>query len=112
MHTLKNDYVQKKQRVRERLDALQQRPARLNANGEFMSSVRQDGTRKTEATRRFAVVVTLSRRLVECLDPFHLSDWLMLSAVKSREMEGLRERAHDEKQIEKPKYANDLCQIK
>lgn len=75
MHTLKKEemIMHKKQRVRKCLDALQQRPARVNTNGEFMRSVGQDEEQKTEVTRRFAAAVTLSGRLVECLDPFHLS---------------------------------------
>lgn len=88
------------------MNAQRQRPARINLNVEFMSSVKQDGAARDNGQRRGSPLLSWCRAGLS--SGWTLStrrDWLMLLAVESTGIQGLCERAYVEKQFEKQKRA-------
>lgn len=93
---IKSDYAQK---APER-----QRPARINLNVEFMSD--RTGRRETKGQRRGSPLLSWCRAGPSSASTLSTRrDWLMLLAVESTGIQGLCERAYDEKQFEKQKRA-------
>lgn len=91
---IKSDYAQK---APER-----QRPARINLNVEFMSSVKQDEAARDKRQRRGSPLLSWCHAGLSSASTLSTRrDWLMLLAVESTGIQGLCERAYDEKQLTK-----------